>query len=295
MRADAQQYELRTIKLGALTRETAVQEITLNFENYIMTLNYKNYYVSMTPYVVYLGQYYNLTRMIELSPGLSANMIFEPKYDNWKFSLNMSNIPGNRVANIEAVGFELIDTNIEGSNVEIKSINLDYYVDNTLINNTVNYLLFNNKIRLDFIDVLPQFTYQLNKTHIEFRNIQNNIFNRSLLIDPTILLQDADTENLGDAHVSSLNPNTNYGGNTLLNIRNVTTPGANYIFLLFNMTPVISQPDFLAIVSAELALYFETESPQVIDRNVTLHGDIPTSWNETTLTWNNMRHALILF
>ena len=94
-----------------------------------------------------------------------------------------------------------------------------------------------------------------------------------------ILLQEADTENLDDSHVSKSSPNTNYGSNDGIEI---LSSGAlnNRLYIKFNIS--VLNPTHKVVI-ANLSLY----TSDSLDIDLSVYRVNYTSWDESSITWNN--------
>jgi len=93
--------------------------------------------------------------------------------------------------------------------------------------------------------------------------------------ETTLTLQDADTDNLGDAYVGSGgDAEKNFGSLNLLKTGSVARS-----YLMFNISSI---PDNQAVDNASLCLYLTTKKIQLINVN-----HVYTSFDESTITWNN--------
>jgi hypothetical protein len=233
-----------------------------------------------------LINYFSLEELIGLNPSIRQNVDYSVKFDDWKFSLNITDIPLNRQAGIDAVGFEVVDTNLLGSDVVLGSYNT--FIGET--NYLAEYVLIKGKVKMDYSDVLGLFSYSLNKTHVEFRNITSNIQDNSLFIDPSVIFQDADTENLGDTWVNSALNATNYGADTRVQIRSGEDAGSTYFrraYYKFNISEVVDAGDFGSFTEAQLYLNHTSRGFLDHDSNIDIHYVNNTVWNETIVTWGN--------
>jgi hypothetical protein len=123
----------------------------------------------------------------------------------------------------------------------------------------------------------------------DYNFINNSI--GQIRLDPTIQLQDADTENLKDTWVNNLlgggTRDLNYGTTDNMRIRNMSFALWMWrSYIEWNISQVINAVDFDAITGATLILN-QTDSDLSIDRNVTSHFTNNTVWGETAVTWNN--------
>lgn len=100
-------------------------------------------------------------------------------------------------------------------------------------------------------------------------------------------LQDADTENMGEAVIFSTGPNNNYGGTTQVHIRNETAAGEGQILMKFNLTPIYNDAA-TDITNATLCLYmyFNTlDSASNDTLNVTTH-HLYTNFTVDSIEWD---------
>lgn len=101
----------------------------------------------------------------------------------------------------------------------------------------------------------------------------------------TVILQDADTENLQDAGIQEQVPNTNFGNATALFVQNSEIANRSRIYVTFNITAV---PVIAIVNSSNFTLVIFT-APNA-SRNLSIHQVFDQSWNntnESTITWNN--------
>jgi hypothetical protein len=66
--------QYKSIILGQSPRVRAVDEVGLSYSNYIFTLSYQQYFISLSPYVVYNGNYFSLEELIGLNPSIRQNV-----------------------------------------------------------------------------------------------------------------------------------------------------------------------------------------------------------------------------
>jgi len=92
----------------------------------------------------------------------------------------------------------------------------------------------------------------------------------------TIILQEADVENLGDTYVRESSPDTNYGGNSRLQLFS----DQRRIYIKFNLTS-LTEHNFTI---AELGLRSDGDYG---NHDVSVHHVYDGEWNESVVTWNN--------
>jgi len=129
-----------------------------------------------------------------------------------------------------------------------------------------------------------QFGLRANKTFLE-----NAVY--PVVIDPTVRLQDADTENLKDSDVTELNPNSNNGADDELQIF-IQIFQVHRVYLMFNMTSIPSKRDVsgLTILDATLHIFKNGGIQESTIGVLDVHYVNDSSWagqSESTITWNN--------
>ncbi len=97
-----------------------------------------------------------------------------------------------------------------------------------------------------------------------------------VVIDPSIVLQDADTENLNDAHVQRASPTENFGSQASITI---SFNDGRRIYIMFD-NPTSSIPS-ANMTSSILALYTTSA-----DEPVQVHY-INSTWDEENIIWDN--------
>ena len=99
----------------------------------------------------------------------------------------------------------------------------------------------------------------------------------------TIILQDADTENLGDTYIVEGAPNANFGSSSNLFLRG-STGEVIHGLIMFDISSI---PTGSNITNSQLSLYLNfngLDSGESLD--ITSHRILNQSWNENTMTWN---------
>jgi len=98
----------------------------------------------------------------------------------------------------------------------------------------------------------------------------------------TIILQDADTENLDDTYISQDNADSNYGSLDDLLLRGIMGPFNNAsIYIKFNISKI---PNDSEIIESKLSIYQETLSSGY---NYSINHVFNQTWDEEEITWNN--------
>ncbi|MCK5159776.1 MAG: DNRLRE domain-containing protein, partial [Candidatus Heimdallarchaeota archaeon] len=95
----------------------------------------------------------------------------------------------------------------------------------------------------------------------------------------TLMLQIADSDNLGDSYTISGTPNINAGSNEELHLTGGT--GKRYPYLNFNLSGI---PSNQIIDNAELCLYLFNDADQILNNYV---HHVYIGFDESILTWNN--------
>lgn len=117
--------------------------------------------------------------------------------------------------------------------------------------------------------------YVILKTPYEF--LENAIY--PVFIDPTITIQDPDTENLEDTYVASANTYTNYGPSTLLYQRGPGQTENSNTYFKFDISQIIGTVD--SIQSASLDLWGSTGTAWVNGViNMSVYGFDNLVWTE---------------
>jgi len=146
------------------------------------------YNITFEAGVLYNGVYHSFHDVIQTHPELSISFPTEKHKSYWKYAVNISNIPDAVSPNIDSVtltyknhyGFKITDLKGAKKRFIIK------------------------KMGLYFNDLLEKYTVTLDlpNRRILIGNITSNIENGSLYLDPTVQLQDADSEVLEDGYIN---------------------------------------------------------------------------------------------
>jgi len=145
-----------------------------------------------------------------------------------------------------------------------------------------------NELLLDYNIDITRFGNLKVSILTPFSWLENAVY--PVVIDPTVKLQDADTENLEDASVFSDSPDLPAGSEAVLFIHDKSV--ATYqIYMMFNISFL---PPFTTILHANISLYRHSESNHT-NENVSIYNVY--NWtngdrghdllNESVLTWNN--------
>jgi len=133
--------------------------------------------------------------------GIGRDILITDNNYSFKYGINLTNIPSNYQDEIVFIGLRLEEVNgLTWDDVQLDAQN--------------QRILIKNKIALGYDDLLADgFTLNLyDKKTVLIGNVSNKA---NLWLDPTVTLQDADTENLADSEVRNTNfdssNETNYG------------------------------------------------------------------------------------
>jgi len=225
-----------------------------------------------------------------LFPSLKHQGDITKKEFNYKYAMNFTGIPGGLLNKIDYIGLELTDQqNISSITTESKTwfdpfFNRTYHSEWFVIDG----------IEWRFEDlVLQNISVQIEDLEIKFTDFTPKT---NLYLDPTIQLQDADTENLDDSWVRQANPDWNLGISNHLDTQTFGSTNER-TYIKFNISAIPSSQE---INEARLYLYFVTQFNSNT-RTINVHHIYNSTWNEGTLqqddcigcpvteniTWNN--------
>jgi len=144
-----------------------------------------------------------------------------------------------------------------------------------------------NKIKEENV----QFNLFNGKEKKKYNNVKIGDLIEFGLNSTTIILQDADTENLEDTYIAKSSENDNSGA-AYFDIQNDT--GNTYVyygFVKFNISNILLVDN---VSNCDLNLYQEGEYLELNEeQNLTLHTFYNTTWKEDDLTWNTISFSQI--
>jgi len=154
-------------------------------------------------------------------------------------------------------------------------------------------LILNNEVAIDFKQARTEqnitTTYD-SKTKKLIFEMEKDEFGKTKggslsMIDPTIILQDADTENLDDAYVELWAPNSNFGSEIQLRAKSNETHNEVIVnsYIKFNLSSLNIFEVINANLSLKLAGFIYTTPNNV---NISLY-NTSNDWEEGNLTYNN--------
>ena len=238
----------------------------------------KGYYnIMFEAGAIYNGNYYSMSKVKQMKPEIQFDFPSE-KHDTYhKYAVNISNITGN-------LNPDLIE-NITLTYKEHYGFTLDQLTQGD------KWFFIKNTMALYFEDLLEKYTLKINisEKRIYISNISQNIINGSLYLDPTVQLQDAVSENLGDAYVDSASSESNFGTDANLYVKEWANQKRR-TYIMFNISSI---PSNKIIDNSMLCLY---QNVNGTTNNASVYHVINTQWtsastgqplNETTITWDN--------
>lgn len=181
-----------------------------------------------------------------------------------------------------------------GSGTELKwKVNVTDLTDATM-SGIFNFSVRVGNLTVTWLDPTANDDHTVNTFKTYNANITcsgGSCFNVSLELDPTVKLQNPNTENLADAYFRSGAGNTNFGTNEWLIVHDNQSNKVNS-GIKFNASVVLGN----TVTDARLYLYFSSELMESGEsQNISVHHiyNFPTynisgsEWTETTITWNN--------
>lgn len=136
-------------------------------------LSWSDGFVFLQPKLKHVnGNEYTPAEVKALIPEVNFQMFQTNMGSHWKFAINMSNIPVGQQGNFDRLIFELTDS--AGVTPQ------DY-------RKVGNNVIIKDKYAFNFFDLFESFTIEfINKSRVEFGNIQANIVDGTLFIDPYV-------------------------------------------------------------------------------------------------------------
>ncbi|MBN2101899.1 MAG: DUF2341 domain-containing protein [Candidatus Aenigmarchaeota archaeon] len=219
--------------------------------------------VGMDPYAVI-----NRQKVDDLPPSMSFNTITKEIAGQYKWSYEFRNIH-----NLEAIGIKINSNGgilevVDDDTIIIDGIELDF---SDLYNSCDEYGICTDSGIMVSIDQID-----LNTADVRITNFEGTI----VLLDPTIKLQTADTQNLDDSHVRSNSATSTYGTDTALRLRS----RSNFKYRSYVKFNISSIPSAATIQDSKLCLYLYSDdsTPSAGAYHV-----YDYTWTEEALTWNN--------
>ena len=191
-----------------------------------------NIYVELQPFVNYVnGNNYTMQDIRDIFPSANIADRIDTSAFSYKFGINLT-VPQNLVDNTNYIGFRLTDMNgLTGS---------DFVFENQGIT-------IRDKYRIEYQDLIDSgFALSREGSTLKIGNLSANYKDGSLWLDPTIQLQDAETENLED---SMFDEDGTYSGNEDFVILDLVDGGGELPFIKFNISSlpnnvIITNSDF---------------------------------------------------
>lgn len=158
---------------------------------------------------------------------------------NHKFAIDVTGVDVGILSNIKYFGFRILDFN---------GITL-----NDISNNDATSITIKDRVKVDFTDLVESgYTIQFeNKTTLLIEDLEGNIKAGTLFLDPNILLEVGETENMDDGIVDSNSPNDFYNDGVLQIGRGTSSDNLTAV-MKWNLSMI---PDDNTIQSAILRLY----------------------------------------
>ncbi len=218
--------------------------------------------------VIYNGNYFSMATVKQNYPEIQFNFPSWKYPANRKYAINITDIDKTSLNQSKIQNITLTYKSHYGFTLsQLKQFNRKFFIKDTMA--------------LYFEDLLEKHPLKINKTEkrIYISNISANIVSGSLYLDPTIQLQDADSENLDDITLRD----------------DHTTYSQDVIIIKFNISPI---PSGSTIDNASLNLYLYSfieygENQWDNDTNITRITN--QTWSESTSgldvndTWLNER------
>ncbi len=219
--------------------------------------------------VIYNGTYYSMSQVKQMKPDINFNFPHEDKGSYYKYAVNITNLGELNIDLIENI--TLTYKSHEGFNLnQLKTENNRFKITSIL------GLYFDDLIKLHPISI------NVAEKRLYISNITDNIIDGELYLDPTLLLETADSEITNDAFVLERLPNANRGTLSTMNIPELEVTDQIIVsYIQFNITGL---PVNINILWANLSIAIETNNVQ--DFNITATGVNNQTWKEDIITWN---------
>ena len=220
--------------------------------------------------VIYNGNYISMSQVKTNNPQINFNFPTTETETTGKYAINITDIPLSVIPNIQNItltykshqGFDL---------VKLKSLAKNFNVNDGI------GLFFDDLIENNF-----QVEISIPDRRIYIGNLSDKFVSNSLYLDPTLTLQDANTENLGDAPANTDNIGINEGTDVRMG---VSSKKRNRIYTMFDLTQL---PVGAKIENATLFLNVESGNEWGISpRNFNIHHVFNHTWNETNVSGAN--------
>lgn len=133
--------------------------------------------------------------------------------------------------------------------------------------------------------------YVIVKTNYTWLNSSERVY--PIEIDPTVQLQEADSENIEDSYVWSNQTDKSYGASNIFYIglyKNSSSVNFARAFILWNLSTIPSEGN---IINANLSLNWTGGYSSGFDISYVAY-NTSNSWTEENITWNNQPSASIL-
>ncbi len=258
---------------GDWVNPSQILKITKNSDD--LTFTYDgikgDYSITFEIGVIYNGNYYSMYDVKQSNPQIQFNFPTKKTSTSRKYAVNITNIPLAMQPNIQNItltykshtGFTLSQLKLEKGRYLIKDI---------------FELVFDDLKENDFV-------VKINKAEkrIYIGNLTDKFVDNSLYLDPNIILQDADTENLEDTYIRENSPTGNYGGATSFLVQ-ADSGSVWKVYIKFNILDI---PSGQQIDNAILYLWNSASSGDNQINNITVHHVFNQSWKEEVINWNN--------
>jgi len=245
-------------------------------KKFIITLE-ENLTFNIKPTILVNGNEKNINILKDENPEIYDQATVSRKEFYTKFDISLSDIPTGLKNQMEAVIFRLENPD---------SLHLEK-LDNTRV-------LIDNKYILDYSDLIHSgYVLDLqNPNYLEITNLTANFNeNNDLVLDPTITLDDPNTENMADTWAEEFVPAANHGTSANIELRDSVTGYDEEAYFRFNISML---PPAQQILDSELCLWLYSNNLDSstegwdIDIHILYEN---FSWSETGLNWNNKANS----
>lgn len=233
------------------------------------------YWFILEPYFIYNSNEYTLAQAKGIYPSINYELNKNTYNSYHKFAPSISGIP-NAVNNSNLFfGLRLVDS----AGIQYSDIERDG-----------NTLTFFHKVRLNLNDLIGEgFTIEsINRTHIIIGNISGQMGGNTVVLDPTIELNETNTELPADTYISFNQTNTSPGGNAFLRAGADSSVTNHFVPVIKFITSSIT--DGATISDATLILHIRTEytNPDITISPLLLYANFTSfngaSWNDVVST-----------
>ena len=263
----------KTLYSGTLFTEeddgwhTLPEVSTVKWQSGGFNFSYRNYWFLLEPFVIYNGQEKTIQDIKNAFPDVELKEYIPASRFNHKFALNYSNVPQYLIDNVDYLGFRLKDSHgLTWDDVK---------------KTTEHSIVIKDKVEINYYDLIESsFTLNLvNKTYLLIGNISENYKDGVIYLDPTIQLEDADTENLEDTAIHATYPNTNYNSDTSPKLGE--SGGAWHYLAKFDISSIPSNQKI------DSSSFVVRSGSVVFSPDISAHHITNQTWIETIVTWNN--------